>query len=101
MFPKIGVLQKWMVKIMENPIRMDNGKRGTLLSTFEYHSFSHREALFGELSWSAAKGAMEAAEREGLLSEEAGKPMSCHGKIATCLDMFGWYLRFCPFFANC
>ena len=29
------------------------------------------EALFGELSWFGAKGAMEAAEREGLLSEEA------------------------------
>lgn len=31
------------------------------------------QALFGELSWFGAKGAMEAAEREGLLSEEAAE----------------------------
>eukprot|EP00438_Fugacium_kawagutii_P030262 Skav219074 [mRNA] locus=scaffold1777:59216:61748:- [translate_table: standard] len=30
-------------------------------------------ALFGEMSWSAVKGAMDAAERAGLLSEEASR----------------------------
>ena len=76
------------------------------MSTFEYLSFSWHvgaflvhvvfdwEALFGELSWFGAKGAMEAAEREGLLSEEAADQLILAGYHGSDFDMFGWYSCF-------
>ena len=80
------------------------------MSTFEYLSFSWHvgaflvhvvfdwEALFGELSWFGAKGAMEAAEREGLLSEEAADP----GWLPRLRFRHVWMVfLFCAFIANC
>jgi hypothetical protein len=53
--------------------------RHVLILILIYLDISWCEALFGELSWFGAKGAMEAAEREGLLSEEAANIAVFHG----------------------
>ena len=53
------------------------------------------KALFGELSWFGAKGAMEAAEREGLLSEEATafEPFYCRFELKVELNQLNlWVL---------
>jgi len=56
----------------EDKARFEKMRR-SLPGALQLFALLEAQALFGELSWSAAKGAMEAAEREGLLSEEAAE----------------------------